>query len=242
MRYQPILHKEMQMPELIGVGLYTPAEAGKLLRIPTQKITRWLKGHSIGDKHYEPLWPSQVNLGDDQIFLGFLDLMEVRVAAAFIKNGVPPVRIRSAIELAQEVIAKSHPLSTNRFLTAGREVFLHVIETGEDGVEREKLLNLFKRQFEFKVILDPILKAVDFGDDGYPNRWWPAGRRANIVVDPKRAFGAPIDADTSVPTKVLAAAGINMGTGPAAKAYEVSESAVKRAMEFEQTLEHKLAA
>jgi len=230
------------MPQLIGVGLYTPAEAGKLLRVPTQKITRWLKGHSIGDKYYEPLWSSQVNLGDDQIFLGFLDLMEVRVAAAFVKNGVPPVRIRSAIQLAQEVIAKSHPLSTNRFLTAGREVFLHVIETGEDGVEREKLLNLFRRQFEFKVILDPILRAVDFGDDGYPNRWWPAGRRANIVVDPKRAFGAPIDADTSVPTKVLAAAGTNMGTGPAARAYEVSEGAVKRAMEFEQTLEHKLAA
>lgn len=230
------------MQDLIGVGLYTPAEAGKLLGIPAQKITRWLKGHAVGDKQYAPLWDAQVSLEDDRVYLGFRDLMETRVAHTFIKNGVPPVRIRSAIALAQEVIARDHPLSTNRFLTAGREIFLHVIETDEDGNERERLLNLFKRQYEFKGILEPILKAVDFGDDGYPSRWWPAGRRASIVVDPERSFGAPIDAETSVPTKILAAAGGNMGTQAAARAYEVPEAAVRRAMEFEEGLGQRLAA
>lgn len=230
------------MQELIGVGLYTPAEAGRLLHIPAPKIARWLRGHEMAGKRYEPLWESQVNLGDGRVFLGFRDLMEVRVASAFIQNGVPAVRVRSAIEMAQEVIAQSHPLSTNRFLTAGREIFLHVIETDEDGIEREKLLNLFKRQYEFKGILDPILKAVDFADDGYPARWWPVGRRGNIVVDPARSFGAPIDAETSVPTKILATAGEHMGISHAAKAYEVPEGAVRRAMEFEATMGQRLAA
>ena len=230
------------MQKLIGLGLYTPAEAGKLLRIPAAKISRWLRGHTVGNRHYEPLWNPQVDLGDERIFLGFLDLMEVRVAGAFIAGGVPPVRIRAAIRLAQDVVAKSHPLSTNRFLTAGREIFLHVIERDEDGVERERLLNLFRRQFEFKEILDPILKAVEFGEDGYPSKWWPAGRRANIVVDPARSFGAPIDVESSVPTKVLAAAGSNLGLQSAARTYEVSESAVRRAIDFEAKMELRLAA
>lgn len=230
------------MQELIGVGLYTPAEAGRLLHIPAPKIARWLRGHEMAGKVYEPLWSSQVDLGDDKIFLGFRDLMEVRVADAFIRNGVPAIRVRHAIEMAQEVISTSHPLSTNRFLTAGREIFLHVIEMDADGVERDKLLNLFKRQYEFKGILDPILKAVDFSDDGYPSRWWPAGRRSNIVVDPERSFGAPIDAETSVPTKILASVGDYMGVQLAAKAYEVPEVSIRRAMEFEATMGQRLAA
>jgi hypothetical protein len=230
------------MQELIGVGLYTSAEAGRLLGIPARKITRWLKGHAMNGKQYAALWDAQVRLEDDRVYLGFRDLMETRVAHAFIKNGVPPVRIRSAIDLAREVLAKDHPLSTNRFKTAGREIFLQVIETDEDGIERERLLNLFKRQYEFNGILDPILKEVDFGDDEYPSRWWPIGRRANIVVDPDRSFGAPIDAESSVPTGVLSAAGANMGIRTAARAYEVREAAVKRAMEFEEALGQRLAA
>jgi hypothetical protein len=230
------------MQELVGVGLYTPAEAGRLLHIPPSKIARWLRGHEMAGKVYEPLWNSQVDLGDGKVFLGFRDLMEVRVADAFIRNGVPAVRVRSAIAIAQEVISSSHPLSTNRFLTAGRDIFLSVIEKDADGVEREQLLNLFKRQYEFKGILDPILKAVDFSDDGYPSRWWPAGRRGNIIVDPERSFGAPIDAETSVPTKILANAGEYMGVQSAAKAYEVPEGAVRRAIEFEATMGHRLAA
>ncbi len=187
----------MTMSDLYGIGLYSPSEAGRLLHITGSKIARWLRGHDANGKHYEPLWRPQVVV-DGTIYLGFRDLMEVRVADAFIRNGVPSVRVRAAIELAKQEIASSHPLSTNRFLTSGREVFLHVIETDEDGNERERLLNLFRRQFEFKGILDPVLKALDFGEDGHPSRWWPSGRRANIVVDPERAFGAPIEGDSSI--------------------------------------------
>lgn len=230
------------MDDLIGVGLYTPAEAGRLLHIPAPKISRWLRGHEVGGTRYEPLWKSEVDLGDDRVFLGFRDLMEVRVADAFIRNGVSAIRVRAAIQLARDLIAEDHPLSTNRFLTAGREIFLQVIETDEDGNQRERLLNLFRRQYEFKGILDPILKTVDFGEDGNPKLWWPAGRRTNVVVDPARSFGAPIDGDTSVPTAVLAAVAKEMGVPEAAKAYDVPVTSVRRAVEFEATMEQRLAA
>ena len=230
------------MDELIGVGLYTPAEAGRLLHIPAAKISRWLRGHEVGGKHYQPLWEPEVSLGDDRVFLGFRDLMEVRVADAFIKNGVSAIRVRAAIKLAQDVIEQDHPLSTNRFLTAGREIFLQVIDTDEEGNQRERLLNLFRRQYEFKGILEPILKSVDFGEDGSPKLWWPAGRRTNVVVDPGRSFGAPIDGETSVPTAVLATAAKEFGVAEAAKAYEVPLASVRRAVEFEATMEQRLAA
>lgn len=230
------------MDDLIGVGLYTPAEAGRLLHVSPGKITRWLRGHQVKGRQYDPLWTPEVDLGDGKVFLGFRDLMEVRVAAAFIQHGVSPQRVRSAIVQAQEIIAHQHPLSTNRFRTDGREIFLHVIDTDESGAERERLLNLFKRQYEFNGIIEPILKTVDFGEDGNPFAWWPEGRRVRVVVSPDHAFGAPMDADSHVPTAVLANVAREHGVKATAAAYDVSETSVRHALDFEASLEQRLAA
>lgn len=228
---------------LFGVGLYTPAEAERLLNVPSRKIARWLRGHTIeGQGKYEPLWTPEVDLDDGKVVLGFRDLMEVRVAAAFIGYGLSARRVRAAIEEARRVTGSDHPLATNRFRTDGREIFLHVIETDDDGQERERLLNLFKKQYEFKGIIEPVLKTVDFGDDGSPTAWWPAGRRSLVVVDPERAFGAPIDSASSVPTAILNSAAREMGVRQAALAYEVSEASVRHAVAFEESLEHQKAA
>lgn len=230
------------METLIGIGVYTPAEAGRLLHMPSGKISRWLRGHRIEDTSYEALWSPEIDLGDDRVFLGFRDLMELRVADAFIKAGLSAVRVRAAIQLAREVIGQERPLSTNKFRTDGRDIFLSVVETDETAEGRERLLNLFRRQYEFKGIIEPILKSVDFGTDGAPRVWWPAGRRTNIVLDPERAFGQPIDGVSSVPTTVLAAAAVLSGVSGAARDYDVPESSVRRCVEFEHEMELRLAA
>ncbi|TNH41120.1 hypothetical protein [Paracoccus haeundaensis] len=230
------------MGNLIGVGLYTPAEAGRLLDVPVGKISRWLRGHKAGGKSYEPLWQPEIDLGDGKFQLGFRDLMEVRVAAAFINYGVSALKVRAAIREAAEIIQQGHPLSTNRFRTDGREIFLHVIEEGEDGEDRERLLNLFKRQYEFNGVIDPILKTVDFGDDGNPAAWWPRGRRVHVMVTPSRAFGAPIDSVSSVPTSILANVAKAQGIAATAKAYNVTELSIRHALDFEASLEQRQAA
>lgn len=230
------------MDKLIGVGLYTPAEAGRLLHIPAAKIARWLRGHQVGERGYEPLWTSQVDIDDGRTYLGFRDLMEMRVADRFISLGVSPQRIRAAIRSAREIIGEDRPLSTDRFRTDGRDIFFRVIELDERGEEREHLLNLFRRQYEFKQVIEPLLKTIEFDERGTPSRWWPSGRRASILVDPTRSFGQPIDAVTSVPTAVLAAAGRLEGIERAAHAYDVPQASVKRAIEFESTLEERAAA
>lgn len=230
------------MDELIGVGLYTPAEAGRLLDIAPGKIIRWLRGHRARAQDYEPLWKSQIDIDDGRTYLGFRDLMEARVAEKFIRHGVSPQRVRAAIQLARDIIGDERPLSTDRFRTDGRDIFLRVVEKDERGEEREQLLNLFRRQYEFKQIIDPLLKTVDFDERGSPLQWWPAGRRAKIIVDPARSFGQPIDASTSVPTAALAAAARKDGMERTAKAYHVPLASVRRAIDFEAELERRLAA
>ncbi len=217
---------------LVGIGLYTPAEASRLLHLPVTRLGRWLRGHTINGKHYDPLWSPQIDLGDGRLYLGFSDLMEARVADAFIERGVSARRVRAAIEEASKILGTERPLSHNRFRTDGRDIFLH---TSVDG-EEPTLLNVLSKQYVFERLLDPILQTVEFGRDGEPMAWWPSGKAANIVLDPERSFGQPVDARSGVPTAILAAAEQSFGVRRAARLYDVSESAVKQSAKFEARL------
>jgi uncharacterized protein (DUF433 family) len=225
--------------QLVGIGLYTPAEAARLTGVPATKIVRWLRGHSVAGRHYGALWQPQVNIGDNRVYLGFRDLMEVRVADAFISRNLSPQKVRRAIEIASELIGDERPLSTRRFRTGGRTVFLQVAR--ED--DADELIDLFKRQYAFLKIIEPSLSTIDFDGAGLPARWWPMGKRGHIVVDPARAFGQPIEAASGVPAATLAAAVEAEGSAEAAASlWAVPINSVRRALEFQGSVERRLAA
>ena len=224
---------------MVGIGLYTLAEAGRLVQVSPSKISRWLKGHDANGQRYEPLWHSQVDLGADGMFLGFRDLQEIRVVAAFIAKGLSPQRVRQAIGLARDLVGDERPLSTKRFRTDGQSVFLQVVE--EDGQTR--LIDLFKRQFAFREIIEQSLSNLEYDDAGSPSLWWPLGKVGSVVIDPARSFGQPIEAETSVPTAILAAAAKAEGSQQAAaRAWGLSVRSVRRAVEFEEHIALRKAA
>jgi len=130
--------------DLVGIGIYTPAEAARLTGVGAGRIARWLRGHRVKGSRYEPLWRPQIDIDDGRVYLGFRDLMEVRVAAAFIKQGVSPQKVRRAIQIARTLFGKDHPLSTMSFRTDGHSVFLQLSEEEGD----DKLIDLFRQQYE----------------------------------------------------------------------------------------------
>jgi uncharacterized protein (DUF433 family) len=213
--------------------MYTPADASQLLGVPSAKIIRWLRGHDVGETHYPQLWRPQIDLGDGHVYLGFRDLMEVRVANAFIARGLSPQKVRRAIEIAQQMLTQERPLSTARFKTDGRTVFLRVLK--EDG--SDQMIDLFRNQHVFREIIEPSLRNIDFDDGGIPFRWWPHGKQARIVVDPHRAFGQPIEVDNGVPASILSAAAHAEGSPEkAARVWGVPVNAIRRAMDFQSAL------
>jgi len=166
--------------------------------------------------------------------------MEVRVADAFIRRGISAQKVRRAIDLAREMVGVERPLSTQRFRTDGQSIFLQIArEDREDA-----LIDLFKRQYAFREIIDPSLTNIEFDPDGLPSRWWPRGKPAGIVVDPTRSFGQPIEAETAVPVAALSAAVNAEGSiEGAARAWDVPVRAVRRAVNFTMAFdERRLAA
>jgi uncharacterized protein (DUF433 family) len=164
--------------------------------------------------------------------------MEVRVASAFINRGMSPQKVRRAIEIARAIIGEERPLSTAKFRTDGRTVFIQL--TKEDGSDR--MVDLFRDQHVFREIVEPSLKNIDFVD-GIPSRWWPNGKLARIVVDPRRSFGQPIESESSVPAAVLAAAAKAEGSAEAAaRVWSVTVASMRRAIGFQKGFDQRLAA
>ena len=232
-------HVRKNNDNLVGVGLYTCAEAGRLLRLPPARIARWLKGYSAKGEAYEALWAPQVELSEEGWFLGFRDLQEVRVAAAFIAAGLSPQRVRRAIGLARDVVDDRWPLSTTRFRTDGRSVFLQTI--ADDG--EAQLLDLFESQYAFREVIERSLSHLDYDAGGAPSRWWPAGRPASVVLDPHRSFGQPIEAESSIPVVALVSAVDAEGSiEAAARSFDVPRRIVTRALGFARDFQQLQAA
>jgi uncharacterized protein (DUF433 family) len=187
----------------------------------------------VGERTYDPLWPLQLDVGDQHTYLSFLDLIQARVAIAFINVGLSPQKVRRAIELGRKMLGTHYPFASAHFRTDGNTVMLQVLTPGED----DKLIDLFKDdQYLMKKVVEPSLKGLEFDKD-LAVRWWPAGKGDRILIDPRRQFGQPIDAGTGVPTSVLAAAVMAEGSAEkAARAYHVPTAAVRRAVRFEQKL------
>ena len=226
---------EHEPKALTGVGIYTPAEARQLTGVDSGKIRRWLRGHRANNKIYPPLWESQIDIGDDKTYLGFRDLTEVRVVNALIKADLSAQKVRRAIDIARECYGMARPLSTKAFRTDGKDVFLILSDEEEDRV-----VNMFRNQYEIKKVIEPSFKGLEFDQVGEPVLW----RIANgIILDPQHSFGQPVEQETFVPTRVLAAAALAEGSAQAAaKVYQVPLRAVKRAVAFERATSLKSAA
>ena len=78
------------------------------------------------------------------------------------------------------------------------ELFWEYQEEGEDL----HLLNVTRGgQRAFREVVMRYLRELEWGPDSYATRWWPGARVAGegpIVVDPRRAFGAPVLAGTGI--------------------------------------------
>lgn len=229
---------------LIGIGLYTVAEASRLTGIPPGRLRRWLRGYTwrTGDRRAasEPVWLRQVPEIDGTVGLGFLDLMEARFVNAFREAKVPWPVIRRCAEHARELIDSDHPFSSQRFRTDGRTIFVEVLDrTGE-----RQLLALAKSQFAFAHVIGPSLYAgIEFSDRDMPARWWPMGERTPVVIDPARSFGQPIVSNGGVPTRTLADAVAAEGSvAKVARLFRLEPQAVRAALRFEERLAERLAA
>jgi len=227
---------------LLSVGIYTPAEAAKLLGLPRARLQRWIKGYKYrlpkgADLPYlrkEPVVPPTLRPIKGYTALTFLDLIELLFVKAFSGRGVSLQYIRRAAIEASQIFQTNHPFAFRRLYTDGKYIFVQLQEING----RESLLELVRGgQYVFHKIIREYLDQVEFDTTTeIAIRWWPLGRKHPIVVDPKISFGAPIIDPVGVPTAAVAETYLAEGSIEAvASWYELSVKQVREAVHFEQT-------
>ncbi|MGU3540532.1 hypothetical protein [Methylobacterium sp. A54F] len=232
---QHVRSRAQEAPPL-GIGYYTVPEAARLLRMRPLTIRRWLGGYSLtsGERiaTMPPLWTPELPANGDRLELGFRDLIELRFVHGFVAEGVDLRIVRACLERARAEIHDPRPFSTRRFRTDGRTLFLQSLtEAGET-----ELLDLKRGQFVIRTVIERTFRDLDL-DAEVVSRWRPYQGRSTIVLDPLRAFGQPIAADSGVPTVALADAVRAEGSVErVARLYAVAVPAVRDAVRFEEGL------
>lgn len=229
-----------------GLGIYTLAEASHLVRVPSLAINKWLYGYDYTrksedaavKKHVNPLWTPQYDPSHwGEKVIGFRDLLELRVVREFIQHGVPALVVRRCFETARSVFSDPYPMTALRFATDGKTIFADTVRSDEI----KEMIDLQKRQYVFRNIIKPSLyEGIEY-DQKNAKRWYPGGKKRDIVIDPERQFGKPILADDGVPTAAIFASyqaeGAHKSTvSLVARIFEIPAKHVEAAIKFEEQL------
>jgi len=89
---------------LVGLGLYTRADAVRLLRMTPSRVSRWVMGYSYTPSYapkaerraQPPVVRARIPRIDGSILISFLDLMELRVVKALIDRGLSLQHVRQS--------------------------------------------------------------------------------------------------------------------------------------------------
>jgi hypothetical protein len=207
---------------LVGIGLYSFAEAATYIGAPSAQLRRWMNGR---------LWDSQL-AGSGVDGIGFKDLIELRFVRALRAEGASLATVRRMFEVAREQLSTPYPFTSPRFRTEGKEIFLRVVdEIGDHSLADPTRARAVIQQ----IVGSTIREGVELDASGEANRWYPLKRSKVVVLDPARGFGKPILSVYGVPTVALAAAVAAEGGDEkrVARYFEVSLIGVRKAVQFE---------
>ena len=163
--------------------LFTPADAARLARTSPAAVRAWFCGNAKqGDA---PLFEDRVRQADEQLWLSFLEVVEVIVARQFRSHRVTIAQLRSARHYAKTEWDVAFPLAERRLkLLGGRVVDPELNGTAIDA-------GWPALQPALPELADFANSVFDYDADkpSWAYRFFPAGRKTPLVVDPRYAGG-----------------------------------------------------
>lgn len=224
----------------IGHGVYSLSEVARYTNIHPNSIRRWVFGYSYSRKgirataNRPPIFTGDYAPIDGSLAVSFYDLVELLFIDRLRKLGVKWAKIRTAANYLAEILDTKHPFTVRRIYTDTKNVFAQLLAEAQDL----DLIDIETHQFQFyQTIIPALVNVFDFDDDGVTTRWWPNGKKAHVVLDPKRNFGKPSVRSCNIPTITLMRTyQAERSYAAVARWYEISEASVKAAVSFEKSL------
>jgi uncharacterized protein (DUF433 family) len=170
----------------VARAIFTLREIAGYLGIPKSTVQWWARPPD-GKKPLITCFPRHGR----QATVPFIGFAEAYVLSAFRRAGVPLQRIRPAVEKLSSTIGIDHALASKRLYTDGAEV-LYDYAVRDDG-ELLELVVVRTQQHQFSEVVREYLKRIHYASDGWASSvHLPTYGTAEVIVDPKIAFGLPL--------------------------------------------------
>jgi uncharacterized protein (DUF433 family) len=231
--------------KLLGIGIYSRVEAGRLLSLSAGRIGSWVRGYRYTwgpkekRKHGEQpaVIRTDIPIIDGSLAISFLELVEPFVVKQFRDKNIPLQTVRVAWNHAARAFNTLHPFANRRVFTDGGRIFMAL----RDDELAPDVLEVSSRRSPFQIIAGPVfkhsIKEIEFDEETeLARRWWPQGREVPVVLDPTIAFGAPVIAGTRVPTAILARYAETRPVSAVGDAFELPAERIEAAVDFESRL------
>jgi uncharacterized protein (DUF433 family) len=168
-------------------AIFTLRETAGYLGVPNSTIHAWARP-GAGRSALITVFPRH----GAQATVPFVGFAEAYVLSAFRRAGVPLQRIRPAVDALSRTIGLEHALASKRLYTDGAEVLYDYATEAEEG-ELLELVVVRTGQHQFSEVVRDYLQRITYGSDGWASRLQlPTYRHAEVVVDPRIAFGLPL--------------------------------------------------
>jgi uncharacterized protein (DUF433 family) len=171
----------------IARAIFTLKETAGYLGIPSSTVHWWAR-EQIASPPLITCFPARGR----EASVPFIGFAEAFVLSSFRRAGVPLQRIRPAVDVLTKEIGVEHALASRRLYTDGAEVLFDYAERHGEA-EVMDLVVLRTRQRQFADVVKDYLRRIDYGGDGWADSVrLPTYANAEVVVDPRVAFGMPL--------------------------------------------------
>jgi uncharacterized protein (DUF433 family) len=171
----------------VARAIFTLRETAGYLGIPKSTVQWWARPPD-GKAPLITCFPRHGR----QATVPFIGFAEAYVLSAFWRAGVPLQRIRPAVEGLSSTIGIDHALASKRLYTDGAEVLYDYAVKREES-ELFELVVVRTQQHQFSELVRDYLKRIHYPGDGWASSvHLPTYGTAEVIVDPKVAFGLPL--------------------------------------------------
>lgn len=174
----------------LGEGIYSIADIAFLLKLPRQKVRRWL--NNFWDSRLAEKYNQKYSWGKGRNqAVNFYTLIEFYIFYCLRESGVTQKKIFEAHEAMVKQLKTIHPFASAKVLTDGKSI-LYSLEDGTT-IKADK-----SKQIALKQIIENFCKKIEFSDSNLAEKFYPLGKNRHIVVDPQHQFGQPTVEETNI--------------------------------------------
>lgn len=174
----------------IGEGIYTAADAARIMKIPYSQAKYWF--HYYLKNKLTAIEKHQYYFAVENIIaVNFLTLMEMYVFYQLKERGVSSRSIREAHSTMSKLLDTPYPFANEAVLLLGKKNLY--FDFHGDITSSNKSL-----QYAFPQVVIPFSEKIEFDNNGIVTKYYPLGKKKTIVVNPANQFGQPVIEGTNI--------------------------------------------